>query len=306
MMTAADYQDDPANWSTMDERAPRTEAERVERTASALGKAMDKFSHPCEACRGTGRFHSYTGRYVGPCRKCKGRGKLKTSAEQRQKSRQSVAERKQRQATEALETYRATHPEVMAWIEAKRMAFDFAASLYEAIRRYGDLTERQLAAAQRLALKDAEREVAREKTLETAPKVDMGPIVAAFATASKTLQRPRLRIGSYILSLAPANGKNAGAIYVKETTGSVPDDYDRGSFNINEYRGKVADGRFVRSRETTDAQEAEIVRLLADPKGAAISYGRVTGNCACCGRQLIVKESIDLGIGPICAEKWGW
>ena len=32
----------------------------------------------------------------------------------------------------------------------------------------------------------------------------------------------------------------------------------------------------------------------------------VNGICACCGRQLIVKESIERGIGPICAERWGF
>ena len=30
-----------------------------------------------------------------------------------------------------------------------------------------------------------------------------------------------------------------------------------------------------------------------------------TGNCSCCGRHLENKESVELGIGPICRSKWG-
>jgi hypothetical protein len=38
---------------------------------------------------------------------------------------------------------------------------------------------------------------------------------------------------------------------------------------------------------------------------AAVRYGRQTGRCSCCGRELTNKASIDAGIGPICASKWG-
>jgi hypothetical protein len=50
---------------------------------------------------------------------------------------------------------------------------------------------------------------------------------------------------------------------------------------------------------------ASLIAIAADPRGAAIDYGRETGICACCGRTLTNKESIDLGIGPICLDRWG-
>jgi len=45
------------------------------------------------------------------------------------------------------------------------------------------------------------------------------------------------------------------------------------------------------------------IDAATDPLAAAIAYGRETGSC--CGRELTNKVSIDLGIGPICREKWG-
>lgn len=39
------------------------------------------------------------------------------------------------------------------------------------------------------------------------------------------------------------------------------------------------------------------------PAGYAVQHN---GKCCCCGRTLTTPESIDAGIGPICAEKHGW
>jgi hypothetical protein len=49
-----------------------------------------------------------------------------------------------------------------------------------------------------------------------------------------------------------------------------------------------------------------ILQAAADPLGAAVAFGKETGSCSCCGRELTVKASIERGIGPICAEKFGW
>lgn len=42
----------------------------------------------------------------------------------------------------------------------------------------------------------------------------------------------------------------------------------------------------------------------AGPKEAAIRYGRELGHCAMCGSELTNPDSIEAGIGPICAEKF--
>lgn len=47
-------------------------------------------------------------------------------------------------------------------------------------------------------------------------------------------------------------------------------------------------------------------KLASDPKAYAVAYGRKTGRCCNCGRELTDPESIRAGIGPICASKFGY
>lgn len=39
-------------------------------------------------------------------------------------------------------------------------------------------------------------------------------------------------------------------------------------------------------------------------KDDAAAFGRLYGFCGCCGRRLTNEESIEAGIGPVCAGKW--
>jgi hypothetical protein len=65
-------------------------------------------------------------------------------------------------------------------------------------------------------------------------------------------------------------------------------------------------GKFIPGRTCTSEIETAFLEPANDPKEAAIKYGRLTGNCAICGRQLDRKDSIERGIDPICAERFGW
>lgn len=42
----------------------------------------------------------------------------------------------------------------------------------------------------------------------------------------------------------------------------------------------------------------------ADPLAAAMKYGKLSGRCCSCGRDLTDPESIERGIGPVCAQKF--
>ena len=139
----------------------------------------------CPNCRGTGRFVSYSGRTVGNCFKCKGTGKLsfKTSSQQREASRNAAARAKARKDAEIRENvvlWEETNPEDAAWMRAKAQSFEFAASMVEALTKYGSLTERQHATITRLRLADAERAAARKaeaiKREENAPTVNVDAI----------------------------------------------------------------------------------------------------------------------------------
>lgn len=257
----------------------------------------------CKACRGSGRFVSYTGRVVGNCFKCKGRGVIayRTTLAEREAAAASRARKTARDTADRasqVEAWIAANPDDHAWIAAKAPRFEFAAAMAEALTKYGSLTEKQHATVTRLRLRDAERDAERKVEATTreasAPVVTVARIVEAFdAARANGIQRPKAYLGDYKFSLAPSSGRNAGALYV---TGVAND----------AYLGKIVDGRFLRVRECTPEQEAEIVAVASDPKAAAIAFGRRTGRCSCCGRELTNHVSIDLGIGPICAEKYGW
>lgn len=261
------------------------------------------YTEKCPSCRGSGRFVGYSGRTVGNCFKCKGTGELtfKSSPEQRAKAagkRADQADAKRIQLQADRQAWIEANAEDFAWMNAKQESFDFARSMYDALMQYGSLTERQHATVTRLRLADIERAAARKAEAEqraaNAPVVDAGRIEEAFAHAQgKGVKKPRMTLDGFKISLAPAHGRNAGALYVVRKA----DD---------QYLGKIMGGRFSRVRECDDATEQHVVRIINDPKGEAIAYGQRTGNCCICNRELTNHASIDAGIGPICAERFGW
>lgn len=248
----------------------------------------------CKKCSGRGRFIGYTGRDFGKCFACNGVGykDFKTAPEQREQARASSAARA---ATENWELFAGAYPELWAWIEESRATFEFAAAMHEAIRKFGDLTERQLAAVERCVesrnAAKAKREAEQAARAEAAPAVNLDKLMAAFDHAKRAgLARPKLRFDGFQCSLPKAESKNAGGVYVK---------------NGSAYLGKIIGGKFFRSRECSAAQEAGVAAAMADPLKAAVSYGRKTNSCSCCGRDLVDPVSVERGIGPVCAERFG-
>lgn len=176
-------------------------------------------------------------------------------------------------------------PEIK-WIIAHASTNDFAFSLDKQLLRTGTLSEKQVAAV---------TGILSRQSAATAVAVEVGSVAKmqeAFASAIESgLKRPKMRLSGFVLKLAPATGRNKGAIYVTSS---------------DEYLGKIADGVFTPARDCDAAKQAEIVALCADPLAAAVAYGQQTGQCACCGRELTDPESISRGIGPICQERYGF
>ena len=259
----------------------------------------------CPKCRGTGCFISYSGRALGPCFACKGAGKktFKASAESRAKSRQQAATRKATNEAERVCAFKAAHPAAWAWLE-KNPAFEFAASLRNAVAKFGALSEPQMAAVERGIARDAARAEDRQARVDNAKSVDVSKIETAFATARERAQRKgqvgiwmkplRLKAGeqSLILSEGSAGSQWAGMLFVKTDDGRK--------------LGHVKGGKFVRRFECTDAQEAAVLDACQDPAKAAVAYGKAFGVCAVCGLTLTNDKSMERGIGPICAEKFGF
>jgi hypothetical protein len=227
------------------------------------------------------------------CYACKGAGKFerKTSPEVRAKAKASAAARKVKVKVDNLDGFKAEHPAVFAWLEESAPTFEFAASLLEGVRKFGSLTPGQLAAAERAITRRDEARAARAAREAAAPEVSIDRIAQAFASAvASGIKRPKLKLDLYQFSLAPATGVNAGAVYVKVS---------------DLYLGKIMGGKFARSRDCSDEDQAKIIAACADPFAAAVAHGKRTGQCSCCGRELTNAESIALGVGPICRANWG-
>ena len=73
--------------------------------------------------------------------------------------------------------------------------------------------------------------------------------------------------------------------------------------------GKIENGVLVLFSGRISVAQAgklkdDLLAIEADPERAAVLYGKASGNCSICGRDLTDPESIERGIGPICAGKY--
>ena len=153
--------------------------------------------------------------------------------------------------------------------------------------------ERLKAKVQRTANKQRKQDAAVEAFREAHPGL-LEALTAIREMFQKVFEsgykRPKYRAADLVISRAPDTGKNAGHLYVKSD---------------EDYQGKIApDGRFFPVRNASETATERLQAIAADPQGEAIRHGAQTGSCACCGRELTKQESIDAGIGPICAERW--
>jgi len=251
------------------------------------------FTEICKKCAGKGRYMHF-----GACYACKGVGSFerKTSPEARAKAKAQRVNKVERDRTANVERFAVEHVAQYQWMVANPN-FEFAQSMLQAVAKYGYLTERQAAAVESLMARSAERAAQRagEQAAQNAraQAINVEPVVASLTHAKeKGLRRPVLRLAELAFSFAPDTGRNAGAVYVKSTDGA--------------YLGKIAAGQFSPSRECSQEQQATVIDVAQRPAEAAVEYGRMTGSCACCGRTLTDKTSVERGIGPVCAEKFGF
>jgi IS5 family transposase len=254
----------------------------------------------CTKCGGSGSYGRVTQLGHSRCTKCGGKGTLqfKAPAVVREKQRTQAAARKVVKAAETGDAnwaaFAAEHPSHATFLATAK--FDFAVTMVAKVRQWGSLTDGQRAAVERCILRDAERTQSNAASAVTrealSTEFDGTRLKAAFdAAAASGLKRPGLICGDVDFSRAPDHGRNPGAIYVKVS--------DR-------YVGMIVDGRFKAGRDCTAADTAAITAIAADPLGSAIEHGRKTGRCSCCNRELTDPVSVARGIGPICAERFGW
>ena len=288
---AVSYADDDDPFAALDDHGQFARGG----AAAGPGRVDSRTKYPCQPCAGTG---SYRGARVqqekAHCFACKGEGFFYSSQADRERSRSQAATRKRRNLEAAQADFEAANPGVMAFLAANSHWSAFLRDMEGAVARYGALTDAQLRAVRstqgKVAERDAVRRAERAAREAAAPAVDLTPIHAMFSQAAAAgLRRLTYRAEGLVLSPAKASSANAGAIYVTRA---------------GEYLGKVMGDRFLAARAATDADRGALLLIAANPAEAATAYGRATGTCSCCGRELTDPASIAAGIGPICASKW--
>ena len=163
----------------------------------------------------------------------------------------------------------------------------FAASLVEQYNKRKTLSEKQTFAAVAMLAKIKQKQSDRKSNMIS---LDVSKILAVLDKADPAMKTPKIRVGDFVFSKPAPHSKNAGSLYIKQ---------------LGEYIGKVTGGYYLPVGSVSKDTVAEIQEICKNPMEVAVAYGRRTGSCAVCARELTVKESIDRGIGPICADKLG-
>jgi hypothetical protein len=174
---------------------------------------------------------------------------------------------------------------------------DFATSLIDREDRNMYMSESQCS----WVYKIAEDVLKLREPQPKAREIDASNILASLAEArAKGIKKPMLRlvdpVGNDIRVKYMSFGKNAGGCWVTSNDDLI---------------GKIDDGGMFTftGRPYTDKFVDEVFDFIDitnyDVKSALESYGKITSKCGCCGLPLTNKKSIELGIGPICLDKYG-
>lgn len=172
----------------------------------------------------------------------------------------------------------------------------FARNLVMAVAN-GRLTERQRPWLHKLAIEANAPAPRAEANVEVAADPFALPIFEMMQHAAARLRNPRvsfsLESGSVALYVAGERSRYRGNVMVT--------DGQRGGA----WYGRITpEGMFVAARDSAPWL-VEVLRVMAnDPATFTAAYGRSTGRCCFCGRELSTDESLHVGYGPICAAHY--
>lgn len=182
---------------------------------------------------------------------------------------------------------------------------EFAACMANSWRKRGlsvlQLPYAHKLATEALAAKAAENPTPRREQIEIG---SFAPIAALFKKAAEKIQYPKIRLQlpdeeEILLYPAGSRAKVPGSI----TVVSVSRRRDDGE--------RVWYGRILPDTGAYEvgAKSDAVIKLLksfaANPAKVASDYGRMSGSCCFCQREITTDESLAVGYGPICAERYG-
>lgn len=240
---------------------------------------------PCSACNGRGSKQiGYVHIRMAKCFTCNGTGQVNAK---RKAAAKKGRETRAKNVADGIKAIKAAHPAEYALLQSNTTS-SFILDLRERLNMSGKLSERQVAALTKIVEGNSQRREAATVDLGDGPKAMFDAVMKAKLLGTK---RPKFRTEHIVITVAPDHGSNAGHLYVKSAN--------------DEYLGKInAEGKFQATRACTDELRKIVIDVSSDPLTAAVDYGRRTGSCACCGRELVDEVSVADGIGPICKQKF--
>lgn len=175
---------------------------------------------------------------------------------------------------------------------------EFALDLVRAYRRTGRLSPKQDAWVTKLI----ERGTSPRPAAPTeALGGDVAGIFRLFATAAARLRYPKIHLVSdegtpVQLSVAGERSRYTGQVMIT----------DGGPYGQNRYFGRIdREGTLTAGRDLTPTVRRLLAALAADPAAVAAAYGKRTGSCCFCHKELTTDESLAVGYGPVCAQNFG-
>lgn len=256
------------------------------------------FVEKCSKCRGTGRFISYSGRALGPCFACKGKGEKSFATAPT--VRAAARERAAAQPANRWDAFKAAHPAEAAFLETKTNDArcpegyrEILTSFVGAIRKYGELTGKQMAVVQRGVEREeefrAKRAAGAQQQQERVAGIDVVNLADCFQRAHEAgLKRFTLRFADAHFQV---DRNDPTLIWVSQ-----------GGYGTAKY-GRIQGGVFKPGRDATAEVLERIATISKDPMAAAAAFAQITSSCSVCGRHLENQDSVDAGIGPVCAGR---
>lgn len=250
-------------------------------------------NHECFACRGTGLWsppvYATRGK-TGKCHKCQGRGHFKTSTQERAKAREYRRLTTAQKLKDSKLEFEAKHPGLIPFLADASKWADFALSLWNQYCEKGWLSEKQVAAAERMKAKVEAKEAEKAKSLEWQPvdddEINLDSIPSGYYAVPNGETRLKVRINR------PGPNSNwHGWTFVSDGAA-----YGHGKRYGRQAPGKSYQGEII----------GQLLAIKSDPAAASKAYGKLVGRCGVCGRLLEDETSVANGIGPVCAGKMGW
>lgn len=174
--------------------------------------------------------------------------------------------------------------------------YEFALSLKKSFLKNGKLSDKQLIAAKKCLQKSKSNkdkiDTEQNDQIDNVGLSGISELISAMWRARRNgVKEPKMRLFAEHTSFNVVFDNDENSKY-KNSLKIVSDE--------GKLLGRILGKTFYKSNYTSDEIANQINDTCSNANKSAISYGRKTGSCSCCGRPLNNEESVRIGIGPVC------